>query len=57
MNGAAARKAAPGDLLIIATYAMFNEIELAKFEPDLVYVDARNRITHHSRKIPSQAAA
>ena len=49
--------AAPGDLLIIATYAMFNEIELAKFEPDLVYVDAKNRITHHSRKIPAQAAA
>ena len=49
--------AAPGDLLIIATYAMFNEIELAKFEPDPAYVDAKNRITHHSRKIPAQAAA
>lgn len=57
VNGAAARKAAPGDLLIIATFASYNEIELAKFEPDLVYVDAKNRITHHSRKIPAQAAA
>jgi aspartate 1-decarboxylase len=57
VNGAAARKAAPGDLLIIATFAVYNEIELAKFEPDLVYVDARNRITRHSRKIPTQAAA
>jgi len=56
VNGAAARKASPGDLLIIATFATYNEIELSKFEPDLVYVDARNRITHHSRKIPAQAA-
>lgn len=57
VNGAAARKAAPGDLLIIASFAVMNEIELADFEPDLVYVDARNRITHHSRKIPVQVAA
>jgi aspartate 1-decarboxylase len=57
VNGAAARKAAPGDLLIIATFAVFNELELVKFEPDLVYVDARNRITHRSRSIPTQAAA
>jgi len=57
VNGAAARKAAPGDLLIIATFATYNEIELAKYEPDLVYVDSRNRITHHSRRIPAQAAA
>jgi aspartate 1-decarboxylase len=57
VNGAAARKAASGDLLIIATFAMYNEIELAKFEPDLIYVDARNRIVNHSKSIPAQAAA
>jgi aspartate 1-decarboxylase len=57
VNGAAARKAAPGDLLIIASSAMMHEIELADFEPDLVYVDAKNRITHHSKKIPAQVAA
>jgi aspartate 1-decarboxylase len=57
VNGAAARKAAAGDLLIIATYAVMNEIELQNFEPDLVYVDARNRISHHSKTIPAQAAA
>src|SRR5512141_2880293 len=34
VNGAAARLAAPGDLLIIATFAIYNEIELQKFEPD-----------------------
>ena len=56
VNGAAARLAAPGDLLIIATYAMYNEIELAKFEPTLIYVDARNRIVGKSTNIPAQAA-
>jgi len=57
VNGAAARKVAPGDLLIICTYATYSEIELAKHEPDLVYVDARNRITHTRQAIPIQAAA
>jgi len=57
VNGAAARKAAAGDLLIIATYAVMNEIELQSFEPDLVYVDARNRVIHQSTEIPAQAAA
>ncbi|MDP2248524.1 MAG: aspartate 1-decarboxylase, partial [Nitrosomonadales bacterium] len=38
VNGAAARKASPNDLLIIATYASYNEIELEKFKPQLVYV-------------------
>ncbi|MFA7269317.1 MAG: aspartate 1-decarboxylase [Sterolibacterium sp.] len=56
VNGAAARKASPGDLLIIATFAVYNEVELAKYQPDLVYVDARNRILKHSVKIPVQAA-
>src|SRR5512139_14681 len=44
VNGAAARKAAAGDLLIIAAYAQYNELELQKYEPRLIYVDARNRI-------------
>jgi len=57
VNGAAARRAAPGDLLIIASYVTMSEIELQKFAPDLVYVDARNRMTNHSRQIPIQAVA
>ncbi|MBE7421252.1 MAG: Aspartate 1-decarboxylase [Rhodocyclaceae bacterium] len=56
VNGAAARKASPGDLLIIATYAMYDEAELAKFEPDLVYVDSRNRMMNQRHKIPVQLA-
>jgi aspartate 1-decarboxylase len=57
VNGAAARKAAAGDLLIICTYAAYSEVELARHQPDLIYVDAKNRITHRSSEIPVQAAA
>ena len=42
INGAAAHKANPGDMLIIATYADYNEIELEKYSPSLVYVDSEN---------------
>jgi aspartate 1-decarboxylase len=56
VNGAAARKASPGDLLIIASFATYNEVELTRYEPDLVYVDARNRILKHNVRIPAQAA-
>lgn len=56
VNGAAAHKASPGDLLIIASYAVYTEIELEKFKPQLVYVDADNRIVDQRRDIPVQAA-
>jgi aspartate 1-decarboxylase len=56
INGAAAHKAKPGDLLIIASYAAYNELELEKFKPQLVYVDADNRIVAQRREIPIQAA-
>jgi aspartate 1-decarboxylase len=56
VNGAAAHKAAPGDLLIICTYAVLEEKEVAAFKPRLVYVDADNRITHTRNAIPVQAA-
>lgn len=56
VNGAAAHKANPGDLLIIATYATYTELELHNFQPRLVYVDARNRIISERSSIPVQAA-
>ncbi|BCM24372.1 aspartate 1-decarboxylase [Methyloradius palustris] len=57
VNGAAARKASPGDLLIIASYAIYNEIELEKLKPQLVYVDGKNDILDQRRDIPLQAAS
>jgi aspartate 1-decarboxylase len=56
VNGAAARRAAPGDLLIIASYAVYNEIELNNYQPDLVYVDENNRIKDKRTAIPVQMA-
>ena len=56
VNGAAAHKANPGDLVIIATYATYNELELARYAPELVYVDADNRIMETRQAIPVQAA-
>lgn len=56
VNGAAAHKANPGDLVIIATFAVYNELELARYAPELVYVDADNRIVDTRQEIPVQAA-
>ena len=56
VNGAAAHKADPDDILIIATYAMYSELELQKFHPQLVYVDEFNRIVAKRDEIPVQAA-
>ena len=56
INGAAAHKANPGDLLIIASYAAYTELELEKFKPLLVYVDVDNHIIDQRYQIPVQAA-
>jgi aspartate 1-decarboxylase len=48
VNGAAAHKASPGDLLIICTYAELEAREAEHFKPTLVYVDNENRISHTS---------
>mgnify|MGYP001357117883 FL=1 len=44
INGAAAHKARKGDIIIIATYASFEEQELETFKPKKVYVDGANKI-------------
>ncbi len=54
VNGAAAHKANPGDLLIIASYALYDEQELKAFEPRLIYVNERNEIVDSRSKIPVQ---
>jgi aspartate 1-decarboxylase len=42
--GAAAHKARPGDVLIIAAYAQFEEGEGEGFFPKIILLDAENRI-------------
>lgn len=43
LNGAAARLAQPGDLIIVISYAQYDEAELDGFEPTVVHVDRDNR--------------
>lgn len=44
LNGAAARKVAKGDLIIIANYVTMDAEEVKHHSPKLVYVDAQNRL-------------
>jgi aspartate 1-decarboxylase len=45
LNGAAARKAHLGDLLIICTYAPMTAAEIETYQPKIVFVDENNWIT------------
>jgi aspartate 1-decarboxylase len=45
LNGAAARLAHLGDLLIICTYAPMSENEITTYKQKIVFVDEKNRIT------------
>lgn len=44
LNGAAARLGMAGDLVILISYGVFADEELARFRPTVVFVDADNRI-------------
>jgi len=55
VNGAAAHKASPGDLLIIATYATMDEVEAETFKPVMVYFEGEgNQISHTRNYVPVQ---
>ena len=49
LNGAAARNAAEGDIVIIISYGQYDEQEIRSLEPRIVFVDAENRITEKKR--------
>jgi aspartate 1-decarboxylase len=44
VNGAAARHAQPGDIVILATFADVDEAEARTWKPTVIRVDADNRI-------------
>ena len=56
VNGAAAHKAQPNDIIIIASYASYDKLELQTFNPKLVYVSDNNCIQFQRNAIPTQAA-
>ena len=49
LNGAAARLAIKGDIIIILSYCYVDDDEARNFLPNLVYVDANNAITETKR--------
>ena len=54
LNGSAARRAAVGDLIIIASFAQVHEDQVAKHKPQLVFVDEANRQIGHRQFVPTQ---
>jgi aspartate 1-decarboxylase len=56
LNGAAAHKVSVGDLVILATYAVYNEEETRAHKPSLVFVNARNQIVAQSHERLEEAA-
>ena len=56
VNGAAAHKADPEDIIIICAYTGLTSQELESYEPKLVYLEEGNRVTRVGNTIPTQAA-
>lgn len=60
LNGAAAHKAAPGDLVIVCSYAEYEEDEARRHLPTVVRVDGANRIVPplpEPRRVPKPEPA
>jgi aspartate 1-decarboxylase len=51
INGAAAHLVSPGHLIIICSYAQFEEIELGSHRPRVVHVDSENRMIRRDSSI------
>ena len=56
VNGAAAHKADPGDIVIICAYVSLDAQEMARHKPALVYLNERNEVIRTGNTIPVQAA-
>jgi aspartate 1-decarboxylase len=50
INGAAAHKAGTGDVVILATYADYEDADCRSHQPSLVFVDEKNRIVAQSHE-------
>ena len=47
LNGAAARLGAKGDLVIIMAYCLLDSKEVESYEPKIVFVDDKNKVSKH----------
>ena len=55
-NGAAAHQIRPGDLIIITTYTMLDDVQAQTHQPRLIFVDERNRIRELSDEETAEVA-
>ncbi len=51
LNGASARLAKKGDIIIVLAYCQVEDSEAPNFLPRLVYVDANNKITRTAQTV------
>lgn len=56
VNGSAAHRANPGDIVIIAAFARVGAKKARRHKPRMVYMAPGNRISHIGDEIPAQAA-
>jgi len=56
VNGAAARLACPGDLIIVCAYALLTPQEAAHHKPSLIYFNGDNEVVRSATAIPVQLA-
>jgi aspartate 1-decarboxylase len=56
INGAAAHRATPGDIIIICAYCQLNAAEAMNHKPRLIYLNEHNKVVRTSNAIPVQAA-
>ena len=54
INGAAAHKASPEDIIIICSYASMSENQIFNHAPTLVYFNESNEIVDTKSSIPTQ---
>jgi aspartate 1-decarboxylase len=57
VNGAAARLACAGDIVIICAYAAYDQKELANYKPALIYFNEKNEVVRTASSIPVQVQA
>ncbi|MDI1230262.1 MAG: aspartate 1-decarboxylase [Methylobacter sp.] len=56
VNGAAARLACPGDLIIVCAFAIVDQKEAESHKPTLIYFNENNEVQRSASSIPVQAA-
>ncbi len=57
VNGAAARLACPGDLIIVCAFAILDQKEAENHKPTLVYFNEKNQVQRSASSIPVQLAS